>query len=169
MLRGRLDGADRLITAILPDSDPQTVQVREMLIREAQAAIAKEWETFERELQNPPPTERRSFFRRNLNMVVRVVTPRLSWRRDSKMEGASRETETEGTVQTPVSYTHLDFESDAEEVAADEQGHGSAFRKPGDAATLPELIRFLLDRTGYIDVYKRQGLNRAEHSAFQEN
>ena len=24
------------------------------------------------------------------------------------------------------------------------------FRKPGDAATLPELIRFLIDRTGYI-------------------
>jgi DNA helicase-2/ATP-dependent DNA helicase PcrA len=35
-----------------------------------------------------------------------------------------------------------DFESDAEEVAADEQAQGSAFRKPGDAATLPELIRF---------------------------
>jgi DNA helicase II / ATP-dependent DNA helicase PcrA len=31
---------------------------------------------------------------------------------------------------------------EAEEVAA--------FRKPGDAATLPELIRFLIDRTGYI-------------------
>jgi DNA helicase-2/ATP-dependent DNA helicase PcrA len=26
----------------------------------------------------------------------------------------------------------------------------SAFRKPGDPATLPELIRFLIDRTGYI-------------------
>ncbi len=25
-----------------------------------------------------------------------------------------------------------------------------AFRTPGDAATLPELIRFLIDRTGYI-------------------
>jgi patatin-related protein len=80
MLRGRLDGADRLITAILPDSDPQTVQVREMLIREAQTAIAKEWETFEREVHSPPPMERRSFFRRNFNKVVRVVTPRLSWR-----------------------------------------------------------------------------------------
>ena len=30
------------------------------------------------------------------------------------------------------------------------EGRGSAFRKPGDAATLPELIRFLIDRTGYI-------------------
>jgi ATP-dependent DNA helicase UvrD/PcrA len=34
----------------------------------------------------------------------------------------------------------------APEAAADKQ----AFRAPGDAATLPELIRFLIDRTGYI-------------------
>jgi DNA helicase-2/ATP-dependent DNA helicase PcrA len=33
---------------------------------------------------------------------------------------------------------------------AEEEGRGSAFRKPGDSATLPELIRFLIDRTGYI-------------------
>jgi DNA helicase-2/ATP-dependent DNA helicase PcrA len=50
-----------------------------------------------------------------------------------------------------------DFESDAEEVAADEKGRGSAFRKPGDAATLPELIRFLLDRTGYIKALETEG------------
>ena len=50
-----------------------------------------------------------------------------------------------------------DFESDAEEVAADEKGRGSAFRKPGDAATLPELIRFLLDRTGYIKALEIEG------------
>ncbi len=50
-----------------------------------------------------------------------------------------------------------DFESDAEEVAADEQGHRSAFRTPGDAATLPELIRFLIDRTGYIKALETEG------------
>jgi DNA helicase-2/ATP-dependent DNA helicase PcrA len=50
-----------------------------------------------------------------------------------------------------------DFESDAEEAAAGEQPHGSAFRKPGDAATLPELIRFLLDRTGYIKALETEG------------
>jgi len=32
-----------------------------------------------------------------------------------------------------------------------------AFRKPGDAATLPELIRFLLDRTGYIKALETEG------------
>jgi DNA helicase-2/ATP-dependent DNA helicase PcrA len=50
-----------------------------------------------------------------------------------------------------------DFESDAEEVAADEKGEPSAFRAPGDAATLPELIRFIIDRTGYIKALEVEG------------
>jgi len=50
-----------------------------------------------------------------------------------------------------------DFESDAEEVAADEKGQGSAFRSPGDSATLPELIRFLIDRSGYIKALETEG------------
>ncbi len=31
------------------------------------------------------------------------------------------------------------------------------FRKPGDAATLPEIIRFLIDRTGYIRSLEEEG------------
>jgi DNA helicase-2/ATP-dependent DNA helicase PcrA len=31
------------------------------------------------------------------------------------------------------------------------------FRKPGDAATLPEMIRFLIDRTGYIRALEEEG------------
>jgi DNA helicase-2/ATP-dependent DNA helicase PcrA len=51
-----------------------------------------------------------------------------------------------------------DFESDAEEVADDEKGRGaSAFRAPGDAATLPELIKFIIDRTGYIKALEVEG------------
>jgi DNA helicase-2/ATP-dependent DNA helicase PcrA len=50
-----------------------------------------------------------------------------------------------------------DFESDPEEVAAEERGRGSAFRAPGDAATLPELIRFIIDRTGYIKALETEG------------
>jgi patatin-related protein len=46
MLRGRLDGAERLITAVLPDADPETARVRENLIREAQEAIAADWQKF---------------------------------------------------------------------------------------------------------------------------
>ena len=49
------------------------------------------------------------------------------------------------------------FESDAEEVAEDEKGERPAFRSPGDAATLPELIRFIIDRTGYIKALEVEG------------
>ncbi|MGD0736221.1 MAG: UvrD-helicase domain-containing protein [Terracidiphilus sp.] len=33
----------------------------------------------------------------------------------------------------------------------------AAFRSPGDAATLPELIRFIIDRTGYIKALETEG------------
>jgi hypothetical protein len=53
MLRGRLDGAERLITAVLPDSDAATVNVRERLIQAAQEAIATEWKKFQSDLGPP--------------------------------------------------------------------------------------------------------------------
>jgi DNA helicase-2/ATP-dependent DNA helicase PcrA len=37
----------------------------------------------------------------------------------------------------------------------------SGFRKPGDAATLPELIKFLIDRTGYIRSLEEEGTPEA--------
>jgi DNA helicase-2/ATP-dependent DNA helicase PcrA len=37
----------------------------------------------------------------------------------------------------------------------------SGFRKPGDSATLPELIRFLIDRTGYIKALETEGTPEA--------
>ena len=40
---------------------------------------------------------------------------------------------------------------------ADEAEEKPAFRAPGDAATLPELIRFLIDRTGYIKALEAEG------------
>ncbi len=40
--------------------------------------------------------------------------------------------------------------------ATDPVAH-EGFRKPGDAATLPELIRFLIDRTGYIRSLEDEG------------
>jgi DNA helicase-2/ATP-dependent DNA helicase PcrA len=39
----------------------------------------------------------------------------------------------------------------------DESEAKPAFRAPGDAATLPELIRFLIDRTGYIKALETEG------------
>ena len=54
-----------------------------------------------------------------------------------------------------------DFESDAEEIAEEKiaagKKGGEAFRSPGDAATLPELIRFIIDRTGYIKALEAEG------------
>jgi len=44
MLKGRLNAADRLITAVLPDMDQETMDLREALIKEAQEAIAVDWE-----------------------------------------------------------------------------------------------------------------------------
>jgi DNA helicase-2/ATP-dependent DNA helicase PcrA len=43
----------------------------------------------------------------------------------------------------------LDSNSGKNPEPADAEGR-EAFRKPGDSATLPELIRFLIDRSGYI-------------------
>jgi DNA helicase-2/ATP-dependent DNA helicase PcrA len=43
-----------------------------------------------------------------------------------------------------------DFDEDAKERV-------EGFRAPGDAATLPELIRFLIDRTGYIKALETEG------------
>jgi DNA helicase-2/ATP-dependent DNA helicase PcrA len=37
----------------------------------------------------------------------------------------------------------------------------SGFRKPGDAATLPELIRFIIDRSGYIRALEEEGTPEA--------
>ncbi len=46
------------------------------------------------------------------------------------------------------------------EIAPDPVAH-EGFRKPGDAATLPELIRFLIDRTGYIRSLEDEGTPEA--------
>ncbi|MGH9600159.1 MAG: ATP-dependent helicase, partial [Terracidiphilus sp.] len=55
-----------------------------------------------------------------------------------------------------------DFESDPEEIAREKAaegkpGGGGNFRAPGDAATLPELIKFIIDRTGYIKALEAEG------------
>jgi DNA helicase II / ATP-dependent DNA helicase PcrA len=43
----------------------------------------------------------------------------------------------------------------------DEDEAVPGFRKPGDAATLPELIKFLIDRTGYIRSLEEEGTPEA--------
>jgi DNA helicase-2/ATP-dependent DNA helicase PcrA len=71
----------------------------------------------------------------------------------SRVTQASRTWGT-GKAQTPEPV----FDSDAAEAAADtEKGIVAGFRSPGDAATLPELIKFIIDRTGYIKVLETEG------------
>jgi patatin-related protein len=58
MLRGRLDGAERLITSVLPDSDDETRHEREEFIRRAQEAIALDWKEFQKRLNLEPSQQK---------------------------------------------------------------------------------------------------------------
>ena len=54
--------------------------------------------------------------------------------------------------------------SDSDAKIPGENGDGErveGFRKPGDPATLPELIRFIIDRTGYIKALETEGTPEA--------
>jgi DNA helicase-2/ATP-dependent DNA helicase PcrA len=46
---------------------------------------------------------------------------------------------------------------EADSKSNEEAEQKAAFRAPGDAATLPELIRFIIDRTGYIKALETEG------------
>ncbi len=48
-------------------------------------------------------------------------------------------------------------DSSSDSTAEEASEEKPAFRTPGDAATLPELIRFLIDRTGYIKALETEG------------
>ena len=50
---------------------------------------------------------------------------------------------------------------DTHEPTDSDQSERDAFRKPGDPATLPELIRFIIDRTGYIKALETEGTPEA--------
>jgi DNA helicase-2/ATP-dependent DNA helicase PcrA len=47
--------------------------------------------------------------------------------------------------------------AESQSVPKEETEEKPAFRSPGDAATLPELIKFLIDRTGYIKALETEG------------
>ena len=68
--------------------------------------------------------------------------------------------------RTPLTATVRDIEQttgpDPDSTRRGGRRHGtSAFRSPGDSATLPELIRFLIDRTGYIKALETEGTPEA--------
>jgi DNA helicase II / ATP-dependent DNA helicase PcrA len=55
----------------------------------------------------------------------------------------------------------LPLQADLHPVPAVDSPTYEGFRKPGDAATLPELIRFLIDRSGYIRSLEDEGTPEA--------
>jgi DNA helicase II / ATP-dependent DNA helicase PcrA len=63
-----------------------------------------------------------------------------------------------GELEEDDAHPMLNFEEEDQPlVAASDPAPVEGFRKPGDAATLPELIRFLIDRTGYIRALEEEG------------
>jgi ATP-dependent DNA helicase UvrD/PcrA len=60
-------------------------------------------------------------------------------------------------VRAEKPHPEPDLESDPEKVVKDVHSGEVAFRSPGDAATLPELIRFIIDRSGYIKALETEG------------
>ncbi|MGB6688591.1 MAG: UvrD-helicase domain-containing protein [Terracidiphilus sp.] len=77
--------------------------------------------------------------------------PFLKMPKPSSEAETSRANVPEGPVLRPASD---DSELDKRDDDVEER---TAFRSPGDAATLPELIRFLIDRTGYIKALEAEG------------
>ena len=57
----------------------------------------------------------------------------------------------------PKQAGNQEFKSEPESESKVESEGKTAFRSPGDAATLPELIKFIIDRTGYIKALETEG------------
>ena len=65
------------------------------------------------------------------------------------------------SLKRPFLRMPMPRESKSEEPETNEAAEKPAFRAPGDTATLPELIRFLIDRTGYIKALETEGTPEA--------
>jgi DNA helicase-2/ATP-dependent DNA helicase PcrA len=79
-----------------------------------------------------------------------AATPKRPFLKMPKQESTARET---GTSQVPMRRSGSEADS-GDDAPPEEQG---AFRAAGDAATLPELIRFINDRSGYIKALESEG------------
>jgi DNA helicase-2/ATP-dependent DNA helicase PcrA len=77
----------------------------------------------------------------------------------TKPKKAETRTPQNANLKTPA-LSDSDSDSGADTLEKDSQG-AKPFRKPGDAATLPELIRFIIDRSGYIKALETEGTPEA--------
>jgi DNA helicase-2/ATP-dependent DNA helicase PcrA len=73
-----------------------------------------------------------------------------------EMEPQASET---GEPQVPALDPGVETQPGSESTSKQEPPEGTegAFRRPSDSATLPELIRFIIDRTGYIKALETEG------------
>ena len=82
-------------------------------------------------------------------------------RRRSRAQIRMQRTGYSGTEQGQGSELRAQGSGQAQDTgdgaAGSDQEAVPGFRKPGDAATLPELIKFLIDRTGYIRSLEEEG------------
>jgi DNA helicase II / ATP-dependent DNA helicase PcrA len=79
--------------------------------------------------------------------------PKRPFLKMPKQPGVGGPGESRGEVPTLGHGNEAPKEGEATESSEEKP----AFRSPGDAATLPELIRFLIDRTGYIKALETEG------------
>lgn len=87
----------------------------------------------------------------------------LALTHDDSSDGTSAE---DGRTLDPARFSVFGGEAPIPHAAAPPEAEGKAeavpgFRRFGDAATLPELIKFLIDRTGYIRSLEEEGTPEA--------
>jgi DNA helicase-2/ATP-dependent DNA helicase PcrA len=91
-----------------------------------------------------------------------AVQATLDLTHDDSSDNSSSE---DGDTQDPATFSVFGEEPPVPHAAPIEpEAHATAvpgFRAPGDAATLPELIKFLIDRTGYIRSLEEEGTPEA--------
>jgi DNA helicase-2/ATP-dependent DNA helicase PcrA len=81
---------------------------------------------------------------------------------ESEQTGAPQVRGPQGQVFVPgVEVSLLRSGSEAESTSDVGPADDKPFRNPGDPATLPELIRFIIDRTGYIKALETEGTPEA--------
>ncbi|HZU10567.1 MAG TPA: UvrD-helicase domain-containing protein [Pseudacidobacterium sp.] len=75
--------------------------------------------------------------------------------------GLEEELGTQGASDVSFNPFEEDSEQKGEIEEVIEERKGFEFRRPGNAATLPELIRFIIDRSGYIRALEEEGTPEA--------
>ncbi|MGB6745185.1 MAG: UvrD-helicase domain-containing protein [Terracidiphilus sp.] len=85
-----------------------------------------------------------------------AATPKRPFLKMPKQTTETQQSKT-GVPQVPILGPGSDASGEDGPRTGENSEAAPPFRAPGDAATLPELIRFLIDRTGYIKALETEG------------